>query len=396
MKNISIIIPTFHFAKTTHKTIQACLAQTHLPSELIIIDSSDDNSIKDLISEIKTDIPIIYKGVSKLFPGEARNLGASLSNSELLAFLDSKTIPVNDWLETNLNAMKESNADVIFGNTKYIAETSFQKSLQVCTFGSKPVESTPGSLISMSNFFKSGRFQEAVRTGDDMAWRDTIKNSSMNYGSPSKATLSYNELPKELFPTLKRFFIYQLHGSRVNIQNTPKNIMLSFFLMLMTILVPKWNAFVGWESSILYFPNITKIYISSIIISISMVILLNRGWITRYANSIVGFSAIFILFIALFMCAFYWNEVIAGWVEDSVWYIPHITKIFVSFCLACSIIYRGFYFPLNNGISLSELLPFSWIKAGLLGLMLDIVKAPGFILGALIRLIYPKSLHRKQ
>ena len=396
MQDISIIIPTFHFADTTDKTIKACLSQTFVPSELIIIDSSDDNSIKDIISQIKTDIPIVYKSVSKLFPGEARNLGASLSNSELLAFLDSKTIPVNDWLETNLNAMEGSNTDVIFGNTKYLAETSFQKSLQVCTFGSKPVESTPGSLISMSNFIKSGRFQESVRTGDDMAWRDTIKNSSMTYGSPSKATLTYNELPKTFFPTLKRFFIYQLYGSRVNIQNTPKNIMLSLFVILITILVPKWNAIVGWESSILYFPNITKIYISSLLISISMVILLNKGWITRYANSIVGFSAILVVFLALFMSAFYWNGVIAGWVEDSVWYFPHITKIFISLSLTCSIIYRGLYFPLNNGISLSALLPFDWIKAGLLGLILDIVKAPGYILGALIRLFSPKSFEGRQ
>ena len=99
---------------------------------------------------------------------------------------------------------------------------------------------------------------------------------------------------------------------------------------------------------------------------------------------------------ALFISAFYWNGVIAGWVEDSVWYFPHITKIFISLSLTCSIIYRGLYFPLNNGISLSTLLPFDWIKAGLLGLSLDIVKAPGYILGALIRLFSPKSFEGRQ
>src|SRR5210317_2089292 len=99
MESISIIIPTFHFASTTHKTIQACLSQTILPSELVIIDSSEDSSISDLIHHIETSIPIIYQGVSQLYPGEARNLGAKLSNSYFLAFLDSKTIPKNNWLE---------------------------------------------------------------------------------------------------------------------------------------------------------------------------------------------------------------------------------------------------------------------------------------------------------
>jgi len=390
MESISIIIPTFHFASTTHKTIKACLSQTILPSELVIIDSSEDNSISDLIHHMETDIPIIYRRVSQMFPGEARNLGANISNSPFLAFLDSKTIPAIDWLETNLNAMKNLNVDVIFGNTQYLADTPFQKNLLACSFGSKPVESTPGSLISRENFFKSGSFQEGVRTGDDMAWREAIKNSCMTFGLPNQATLSYNELPKNLLPTIKRFFIYQLHGSRVNIQNTPKNIMLSFFLIFLTILIPKWNAIVGWESSVLYFPNITKIYIFSLLVGFLLAIFQNRDRISRYATSIIGYSAIVVAFLSLFITAFYWNAAIAGWVEDSVWYVPNITKIFISLSLACSIFYRGLYFPLNNGISLSTLLPFSWIKAGLLGLILDIVKAPGFLAGALLKLFSPK------
>ena len=84
MESISIIIPTFHFASTTHKTIKACLSQTILPLELVIVDSSEDNSISDLMQYIETDIPIIYRRVAQLFPGEARNLGANISKSALL------------------------------------------------------------------------------------------------------------------------------------------------------------------------------------------------------------------------------------------------------------------------------------------------------------------------
>ena len=390
MESISIIIPTFHFASTTHKTIQACLSQTILPSELVIIDSSEDSSISDLIHHIETSIPIIYQSVSQLYPGEARNLGAKLSNSYFLAFLDSKTIPKNNWLETNLNVMKSLNADVVFGKTQYLADTPFQKNLLICSFGSKPIETTPGSLINRDNFYKSRCFKEGVRTGDDMAWRETIKSSNMIFGLPSEATLSYNELPKKFLPTLKRFFVYQLHGAKVNIQNTPKNIMFSFFLIFLTILVPKWNAFVGWENSILYFPNITKIYISSLMVLFFFIIFLNRAWITYYQKSIVGYSIRITALLLLFMFVFSWNQVIAGWVEDSIWYVPHITKIFICLSLACSILYRGLYFPLNNDISLSALLPFNWIKAGLLGLSIDLVKSPGFILGAMLRLITSK------
>ena len=387
MKNISVIIPTYHFADVAKRVIQATLNQTLRPTELIIIDSSSDNSIEDLANGLESDIAIVYHKVDQAFPGEARNKGAAIASQDWLAFLDSKTVPVSDWLESNFKALDESKADIIFGTTKYLASSSFQKCLQACVYGLKTIETTPGTLIQKSNFDKIGGFREGVRTGDDMEWRETIKRSTLSYISPKRISLTYNELPEHLLPTLKRFFIYQLHTSRVDIQNTSKNIMFSFFLIFMTILVPKWNSIVGWEDSIFYFPNITKLYISSLAVFALLIIFLKRNWVSRYANSIVGFSIVVSAMITFFLIAVSWNKVIAGWVEDSVWYFPHITKIYVFLALFSSIAYRGIYFPLKNGFAISDLLPFWWLKVGLLGLMLDIVKAPGYILGALLNLL---------
>ena len=387
MKNISVIIPTYHFADVAKRVIQATLNQTLRPTELIIIDSSSDNSIEDLANGLESDIPIVYQRVDQAFPGEARNKGAAIASQDWLAFLDSKTVPVSDWLESNFEALDQSKADIIFGTTKYLASSSFQKCLQACVYGLKTIETTPGTLIQKSNFDKIGGFREGVRTGDDMEWRETIKRSTLSYISPKRISLTYNELPEHLLPTLKRFFIYQLHTSRVDIQNTSKSIMFSFFLIFMTILVPKWNSIVGWEDSIFYFPNITKLYISSLAVFALLIIFLKRNWVSRYANSIVGFSIVVSAMITFFLIAVSWNEVIAGWVEDSVWYFPHITKIYVFLALFSSIAYRGIYFPLKNGFAISDLLPFWWLKVGLLGLMLDIVKAPGYILGALLNLL---------
>ena len=99
-----------------------------------------------------------------------------------------------------------------------------------------------------------------------------------------------------------------------------------------------------------------------------------------------GIAALISAFIVFLFIATTWNDKIAGWVEDSVWYFPHVTKVYISLALSGSIIYRGIYFPLKNGITLTELLPFWWIKVGLLGLMLDVAKAPGYVLGALLKL----------
>ena len=386
MRNISVVIPTYNFADVTQKVIQATLNQTLKPNELIIIDSSEDESISSLVSSLDREISIIYTRVQHLLPGEARNKGASLASCDWLAFLDSKTIPVETWLESNFLALDQKKVDVIFGSTKYLANTDFQQSLRACTYGLLPTETTPGSIINKSNFIKTGGFREGVRAGEDMEWRDGIKNSDLSCYSPREATLTYNELPKKLLPTIQRFFVYQMHTARVNIQNTPKKIMLSFFLIFLTILVPQWNALIGGSDSILYFPNITKLYLLFLATLMLIIAVLKRSWINKNINSILRLSFVFSIIIIFFFVAFYWNGLVAKWVEESVWYIPNITKIYIAFCLSCSIFYRGIYFPLKNGYLTNQIFPLRWVRVGLIGLILDLAKTPGYICGALIRL----------
>jgi glycosyltransferase involved in cell wall biosynthesis len=386
MKDVSIIIPTFHFADVAKQVLLSALQQTLSPKEIIIIDSSEDHSIRDLVSALESEIPINYQKVAQSFPGEARNLGVTFANYEWLACLDSKTIPRSDWLESNFETLEANNVDVVFGSTRYLADTGFQKALRASVFGMRDIETTPGSIIKKSHFDDMGGFREGVRTGDDMEWRQVIKRSSLSCITPKRTSLTYNELPKKLLPTLKRFFIYQLHGTRVDIQNTTKNIMLSFFLIFLTILIPKWNSIVGWEDSMLYFPNITKFYVSALSVLTIFALVAKRDWLIRNTNSILGFAIAISALIVSFFIVFSWNEVVAGWVEDSVWYFPHITKIYLSLAFSCSLIYRGIYFPLKNGITLAELLPFWWLKVGMLGLILDIAKAPGYVLGAILKI----------
>jgi len=90
---------------------------------------------------------------------------------------------------------------------------------------------------------------------------------------------------------------------------------------------------------------------------------------------------------------FNWNAVIAGWMEDAVLYVPHITKMYVGVAVIASMIYRGIILPLNRNVEASYIFPYRWIKVGLLGLFIDLVKAPGYILGAILsffRIFHPK------
>ena len=50
--------------------------------------------------------------------------------------------------------------------------------------------------------------------------------------------------------------------------------------------------------------------------------------------------------------------------------------------LLISFLYRGIILPIRNNCKLNELIPFKFIFIGIFGLIIDLVKAPGFILGS--------------
>ncbi len=249
----------------------------------------------------------------------------------------------------------------------------------------KSIETTPGSIIKKLDFDKIGAFQEKVRAGEDLAWRQKIKKSPLKHYFSKQANLTYFGLPTNIIESIKRFFVYQLYGSLVDIQNTNKNIYFGIFLILITLLVPKWNLIVGFNSKY-FIPNITTIYVT-IFFSISFLILVFNKSFYKNQNSFISFSMKLAIFILLFYSAIRWNYAVADFVEDSIFFIPHITKIYLGLVISVSFIYRGLYFPLINDIELKQLLPLWWIKVGFLGLILDFAKAPGYVLGAIIKFI---------
>jgi hypothetical protein len=58
-----------------------------------------------------------------------------------------------------------------------------------------------------------------------------------------------------------------------------------------------------------------------------------------------------------------------------------------------SVFYRGIYFPLKNEVGVKNLFPIRWLAVGILGVLLDLAKAPGYLLGS-IMLPFIKSRYR--
>lgn len=415
---ISIVVPTLDNLQDLHSLIKSINQQTLLPREVVIADSSSSNAIQDSIPRIASKVPITYYRVGRAyrfdrllgimssikildkffpkpplgraFPYEATNAGVKKAAHEWIAFLDASTIPKKSWLRDYWDFLCLHDCDVVFGNTKYFAETKFQKLLRASTYGKKGHETAPGSIIKKIHFLNGNEIMEGVRSGGDVAWKTNIK-ANFRFFSPTRHYLKYSNLPKNIIPTMKKFFIYQIFGSFINIQHTVKSVYLGLALILSLIIVPKWNYIVGWDSSF-FIPHITKVFFICILLVFSVTFLINRTILRKLpGNSFLANICKLMIFFIIAYSIYNWNAVVAKWVEDSVWYIPHITKIFISCVIFTSFIYRGIYFPLKNKIKLNFLFPFNWILVGALGIVLDLVKAPGYLLGGILSSIIARQ-----
>jgi len=406
---ISIVIPTLDDLFQLQILLNKLPSQILLPYEIIVIDSSSNNEIQNFLSDLNYPIKIHYSRIGRAYrwdrflslflkiigslaqqkklsngrayPYEASNKGAKLASGNWLAFLDSTTLPKNNWLYDYSKQLIDDNLEAVFGSTKYYAETYFQKVFRAATWGVFAHETMPGTLIKRELYFP---IKEGVRAGGDVEWRKKVK-SKLRWATPKTHYIKYKNIPKNILNSSKKMFIYQLHAARVDIQHPIKDAYLGIFLLLSIFIIPKWNSLVGWESSPFFIPNITKVYFISIAATLLAILLVNRGLLRGVEKNnffIYVLKIFFLIFSIIFV--YNWNEDIAGWVEESIWFIPHITKIFITFVFLCALSYRGLYFPMQNGIKSSFLFPVNFLVVGLIGILNDVLKAPGYLCGAIL------------
>ena len=418
MESISVILPAFDDSHNLEKQINCLNNQTLRPNEIVIVDSSSDNKIEDMVNLISSTVQINYFRIgrgfkldryllylSKLlsflkkkydfrstraYPSEAINFGVSKASGEILAFIDMSTLPEPNWLKDYKSFLKNG-SDVVFGVTEYQYKSNIQKLIHFSTFGFTPRESNPGSLIWKSKYLPN-KVLEGYRSGVDLEWRNRIKKCLKTF-TPNKKYLVYNSLSLSISSFLRKMFEYQLHSVPLKIQKNTKDVVFALFLIFLSLTLSRWNYLVGWDS-LFYIPHVTKIFLIIINLFFLQLVLLRRigfDYLSKSRYPLVNSMFYILIFFSLFLLTYRWNAIAAEWIESSRYYIPHLTKMFLVFSIFLVIIYRGLIFPLNNGISKDMLSPWTCLKVGIVGLLGDIVKAPGFILGSIFYL-FPRNI----
>ena len=387
-KKISVIIPSHDSCEFIEDTLISLDNQILKPNEIIIIDEDKNNRLKKIIDKKFNYLNIVFiRNNLKLHPGNNRNAGVAIAKNEIIAFLDIKTIPEKNWLSEGWKKLTNENYEVVFGLTKYISNSYFQKILLYSSYGNICYKTVPGTILLKKKFIDIGNFIENVRSGEDQEWKQRVKFKKTKYFIPKKHSLTYSHLPNNILFLIQKYFLYSIDTAFVEVQKKIKYTYLLIMLILSAIIVPKWNLFLpNWDKNILYIPNITKIYII-LLITIYLLYVFFAVAINYKKNksNFVFFNLFtYFLLIITFLSAFYWNHLIAKWLETSILYIPHITKIYLITLGLISIFYRGIISPYLKKVPMKSIMPFNWIVVGCLGLLLDITKAPAYSIGGLI------------
>ena len=336
-----------------------------------------------IVEDFSNRLPIKYFSVENFFPGTARNFGMRKSLGDVIAILDSKTIPIKEWLQQSIDILLKNGYEIVFGSTCYIASTPFQRILQANMYGKQPVETTPGSVFFRSNLSRIGFFIEGTRTADDLEWRERINRNNIKSYTHAKCMQTYSNISTNFFQEAKRSFIYQMHSAKLDVQLKARTVILGTCLLLLTLLIPQWNQYF---SSIIFIPNITKSFFYFLSM-FSIITLIFSHNLTKSDKSMRAKVLLVPTFFLLTYFVYTWNDVVANWVEDSIYFIPHITKIYILFLVFLCVLYRGILNPLKKGILPSYIFPVYWLVIGFIGMLLDIVKIPGYLLGALTSLL---------
>jgi len=380
---ISIIIPVFTGHENLKYLLPAINQQTLRPCEIVIVDSCPHTEVQELIDNIHIEIPIHYHREDKrAFPGKARNIGVSIAKHEYIAFLDCRTIPSDNWLQHYSQLIKENDTGVIKGSFTVLANNKFQWYLRTALYGVSTHESVPGMLMEKRLFESTGGFDEDLRMAEDLEWLQRLRRDQIKIISVATPFLKYDGLPESLFIACQKHFESGYYISLVK-ENT-KNLLFSILLFATILIIPRWNFYlIGWDSSPLFIPHVTKI-VFLIVSSLLLIWRLIYALTPRVLPNNLFISAVKLTILGILTLSVYnWNASMALWVEDAVLYIPHITKIYVGLLIGSVFIYRGIIRPMINNTTYEKLLPMNWLLVGMVGLAVDIAKIPGIMFGVI-------------
>ncbi len=192
--DISVIVPTLN-APTLTRTIDAVLAQTTKPHEIIVV-GRDDAGVVDgypTVRFVDTEEPVCA--------ARARNLGMAAATGEIYLFLDSDCIPRPDWVQRHLDH-QQAGAPVVGGSVALEGSNYWAQSDNVSMFhefipghpsGSRPLLPTLNLSVHRSVVEQVGLMDESFpgAAAEDADWTVRMRLAGVPLAFAPEATVAH-------------------------------------------------------------------------------------------------------------------------------------------------------------------------------------------------------------
>lgn len=238
---ISVVITTFNEASNIEKWCDSLLAQTAVPSELIVVDSESNDSTLSKIDQKMKGSNIVTKLITKKCNiSEGRNIAIDAASNEKIAVTDGGVELVPEWLYRIYNGLEHS--EVVAGYYSFGGNNKYQKAYKSLFYvGTESVDSkaflpSSRSLGLLKKCWKSvGGYNEDFRIGEDTDFDLKLKKAGFKFFFEPLALVEW-----ELRPTLAAMFKQQYLYSKwdgIIRQNVFGNSCFSIWLLTLLVLL---------------------------------------------------------------------------------------------------------------------------------------------------------------
>lgn len=173
---VSVIIPTHNRAEFIGEAVESALNQSGCRTDVIVVDDASTDETSDVLARYGQRIRVI-KSEENIERAAARNLGARIAQHEILAFLDSDDVWLEDKLSHQIAPALRGMASVT--GVSFVSPTGANslreyvppaKSAQVARF-QNPYLAAPSSLvIPREQYFSVGGFPEEREVQGSEDW----------------------------------------------------------------------------------------------------------------------------------------------------------------------------------------------------------------------------------
>jgi len=127
--DVSVVIPTYNRPVLLRQTVDAVLAQTVAPREIVIVDNGTSDEAARMIEAVYGDA-VTYLKVPSEGVQAARNAGIAKARGAWIALLDDDDLWHKDYLEQIRPAVDDGRANLIYSNLRKFVEDKSSGSKQ--------------------------------------------------------------------------------------------------------------------------------------------------------------------------------------------------------------------------------------------------------------------------